>query len=87
MKNMMLALLAAAAMATAGAASAEEICKAHDKANWMTKDEITSRVTAMGYQVRKVQEEDGCWEVKGTRNGKRVEAYFDPVSAELVLVK
>jgi len=53
----------------------------------MSKDAITAKVTAMGYEVRKVQEEDGCWEVKGTKDGKRVEAYFDPVTAELVLTK
>jgi hypothetical protein len=41
----------------------------------------------MGYEVRKVDEEDGCWEVKGTKEGKRVEAYFDPVTGEVVKVK
>ena len=36
---------------------------------------------------KKLDKEDGCWEVKGTKDGKRVEAYFDPVTAEVVLTK
>jgi hypothetical protein len=76
-----------AVLSCAGAAQASEICKAHDASEWMSKDAITAKVTALGYEVRKVQEEDGCWEVKGMKDGKRVEAYFDPVTAELVLTK
>jgi hypothetical protein len=78
---------AATFIAIATAANATDICKTVDKAQWMSKDEITAKVTALGYEVRKVQEEDGCWEVKGMKDGQRVEAYFDPVSAELVLSK
>ncbi len=77
----------AALLALATAANATDICKPVDKGQWMSKDEITAKVTALGYEVRKVQEEDGCWEVKGMKDGQRVEAYFDPVSAELVLSK
>lgn len=77
----------AALLAFATAANATDICKPVDKAQWMSKDEITAKVTALGYEVRKVQPEDGCWEVKGTKDGERVEAYFDPVTAELVLSK
>jgi hypothetical protein len=86
-KFAMLLTLTLAVLSSAGAVQASEICKAHDAAEWMSKDAITAKVTAMGYEVRKVQEEDGCWEVKGTKDGKRVEAYFDPVTAELVLTK
>ena len=77
----------AALLAFATAANAADLCKPVDKAQWMSKDEITAKVTALGYEVRKVQPEDGCWEVKGTKDGQRVEAYFDPVSADLVLSK
>lgn len=86
-KFAMLSTLAFAVLSCAGAAQASEICKAHDATEWMSKDAITAKVAAMGYEVRKVQEEDGCWEVKGMKDGKRVEAYFDPVTAELVLTK
>jgi hypothetical protein len=82
-----LSTLTLAVCACADMAQASEICKAHDAAEWMSKDAIAAKVTAMGYEVRKVQDEDGCWEVKGTKDGKRVETYFDPVTAELVLTK
>ena len=71
----------------AGAAQASDICKAYEQSKWLSKEDISAKVAAMGYEVRKVQSEDGCWEVKGMKDGKRVEAYFDPVTAELVLTK
>ncbi len=54
---------------------------------WQVQDDITAKLVSLGYEVRKVQPEDGCWELKGTKDGKRVEAYFDPVTAELILTK
>ena len=71
----------------AASAQASDVCKPHDQSQWMSKDEIKSKVVAMGYEVRKLGTEDGCYEVKGFKDGKRVEAYFDPVTAELVLTK
>ena len=79
--------VAAAAILGAASAQATEICKSYDAAQWMSQDDITKKATEMGYEVRKVKQEDGCWEVKGTKDGKRVEAYFDPVTAEVVLTK
>ena len=70
-----------------GSAQASDICTTHDDSQWMSKAEITARVAALGFEIRKMQKEDGCWEVKGLKDGKRVEAYFDPVTAELVLTK
>jgi hypothetical protein len=87
MKKYAFAVLAVSSLAYAGPAFASDICNAHDKAEWLSKDEITQKVTALGYEVRKVKEEDGCWEVKGKKDGRLIEAYFDPVSAELVLTK
>lgn len=74
-------------LAAAASAQASDLCKPYDQSQWMSKDEIKSKVVAMGYDVRKLGTEDGCYEVKGFKDGKRVEAYFDPVTAELVLTK
>jgi len=87
MKKLTVASLAVAAFAFTLPASAAGICKTQDKSQWMSKQEISKKVAELGYEVRYVKEEDGCWEVKGKKDGKRVEAYFDPVSAELVLTK
>ncbi|MGB8818115.1 MAG: PepSY domain-containing protein [Rhizobiaceae bacterium] len=70
-----------------GAANAADICKAYDKAEWMTEEAITAKVTELGYAVSGLKAEDGCWEVKGKKDGALVEAYFDPKTAELVLTK
>jgi hypothetical protein len=68
-------------------AQASDLCKPVDQSKWMKKEVITEKLVAMGYEVRQVQAEDGCWELKGKKDGKRVEAYFDPITAALVLTK
>ena len=80
-------ILATVAVCITAPAFASDICAEHAKDQWMTKDAITALVTAQGYDVKNVKEEDGCWEVKGTKDGNRVEAYFDPVSGDLVKTK
>lgn len=80
------ATLGAALLAAAPVAAAD-LCQVHPRDQWMKPEAIRSKAEAMGYEVRKVGEEDGCWEVKGTKDGRRVEAYFDPVSGEVVKVK
>lgn len=84
MKMLILATVAACITAPA---FASEICAEYPKDQWMTEEAITSLVSEQGYEVKNVKEEDGCWEVKGTKGGTRVEAYFDPVSGELVRTK
>ena len=78
---------AIALFAITSAASAADICKAYDASQWMSKEDITKKVTEMGYEIKKLDKEDGCWEVKGMKDGKQVEAYFDPTTAELVKSK
>ena len=85
MNRFFVALIALAGFTTA--ASATEICKPYDEAQWMTKEQITEKVSAMGYEIRKLDKEDGCWEVKGMKDGQQIEAYFDPTTAELVKSK
>lgn len=80
-------MLAAISLCIAAPAFASDICAEHPKAEWMTKDAMTELATKAGYTVKGVKEEDGCWEVKGTKDGARVEAYFDPKTGELVKSK
>lgn len=80
-------ILTTAAIAVAAPAFAADICADHPKNEWMTKEAITAKVTAAGYEAKSVKPEDGCWEVKGFKDGKRVEAYFDPKSGDLVKTK
>jgi len=83
------ALAGALLIAAAAAARADDnICVEHPRSDWMTEDKLAETATQLGYDVRKVEEEDGCWEVKGfDQQGNRVEVYFDPVSAEVMRIK
>ena len=54
----------------------------------MSKEQITTQVKGMGYTIKKLDVEDNCYEVKGLdKDGKKVEAYFNPVDGKLVKTK
>ena len=44
----------------------------------MTKDALKAKATELGYDVRQVKVEKGCYEVYGIKDGKKVEALFNP---------
>jgi coenzyme F420-reducing hydrogenase beta subunit len=62
---------ALAALLMAGPAFASETI------NPALKDKITAKLTAEGYDVRKVQMEDGKFEVYAVKDGKTMELYLD----------
>jgi hypothetical protein len=87
-KQAMLAGALLAALVSGGAVQAAEVCADHPSDQWMSKEELSAKAAAMGYDVRSVKAEDGCWEVKGfDKDGKRVEVYLDPVTAEVKKTK
>jgi len=52
---------------------------------WMSVDQITQKLTAEGYKVRRVKEEDGAYEVYALdANGKRIEAVVHPVTGQVL---
>ncbi len=48
-----------------------------------TEAEITARLTEMGYEVRKIEAEDGKIEAYVVKDGKMAEIYVDPVSGKV----
>ncbi|GBE42405.1 MAG TPA: PepSY domain-containing protein [Rhizobiales bacterium] len=49
---------------------------------------ITEKAAGMGYDVRKVKREDGCFEVYAIgKNGARVEIYMNPVTGAVLKIK
>jgi hypothetical protein len=47
----------------------------------------TKKITADGWKIRRIKVDGGCYEVYGTSpKGQRVEAYFHPVSLDLLLM-
>lgn len=50
--------------------------------------EIANKAEALGYDVRKVELEDGCFEVYAIdENGARVEIYMNPVTGTVTKTK
>ena len=69
-------------------AFAGQSCTDAPKSSWMSKEQITAQVKGMGYTIKKLDVEDNCYEVKGLdKDGKKVEAYFNPVDGKLVKTK
>jgi hypothetical protein len=82
-----LVLLGAVAVVTPTLAADEE-CPQHPQSEWMSQEAITAKAKELGYDVRGVKADDGCYQVKGyDKDGKRVQAYFDPVSGEVLMVQ
>lgn len=77
------ALLGASTASATGSMS----CDSGDAALWQSQEALKEKIIAEGWQVRKVKVDGGCYEVYGTTpEGDRVEAYFDPLSLEKLLV-
>ncbi|MCB1754878.1 MAG: PepSY domain-containing protein [Gammaproteobacteria bacterium] len=88
MKKALYIVISAAILAgSAGAAFASDdrLCGKTPDSEWMSKDEVKAKAAEMGYDVRKIKVEDGCYEVYAKdAQGKKVELFMHPVSAEVV---
>jgi hypothetical protein len=52
---------------------------------WRLREDLTDKLQADGWDVRKIKIDNGCYEVYGfDGKGKRREAYFNPKSLELI---
>ena len=69
------------AIAAGTAAIASDSWRALDDA---TRDSIRTKLAAEGYEVRKIETEDGMFEAYAVKDGKRYEVYLD---RELAIVK
>lgn len=87
MKAILFAAAAAFGALGAGAAVAAEKCKA-PLAEWQPRQALEKKLQAEGWKVNRLKTEDGCYEVYGVdRQGRRVEAYFNPKTLQTVKVK
>ena len=54
-------------------------CDSGSKEGWQSQDKLTTMLTQKGWQVRRIKEDGGCYEVYAlNEKGERVEAYFHP---------
>lgn len=73
------------AIASPALAESEESCTKAPKAEWLSNDQIKSKLGEQGYSISKVETEDSCAEAEGTdKDGKKVELNVDPATAKIV---
>ena len=63
-------------------------CAESYRSEWQSMDRLKEKMLADGWQeVRRIKEDGGCYEAYGTTaEGQRVEAYFNPITLEKLLV-
>jgi len=82
------ATIAILAAASPVSASGDDMSCENVKGQWMSKEQIKAKVAEMGYDVRRIKKEDGCYEAYILDNkGKKAEIYVNPVSGEVVKIK
>ena len=90
MKNLIIlsASVITLAIATPAFASGDDVnCGATD-GTWMSTQDAKTIIVDMGYEVRRVKREDGCYEVYAIdNNGDKVEIYMNPVTGDIVKIK
>lgn len=65
--------------------ASDDLCGGAPQDTWMTKEAVKTKATEMGYDVRRIKVDDGCYEAYAiNQQGKKVEVYFHPVTAEVV---
>lgn len=54
-------------------------------ADWMTKEQVTRKLQAMGYtDIRKLEADDGHWEGDASKAGASYEIHVDPHTGALL---
>ncbi len=82
-------ILAAAALGVASPALAtgKMTCNAGPQKSWKSQAALKASLAKQGWKVAKSKVDGGCYEVYGTDpQGRRVEAYFHPVTFQKLLV-
>ncbi|MDJ0931914.1 PepSY domain-containing protein [Breoghania sp.] len=79
-------LTAGTRVAVAGTAQASErVCGNAPKAQWMNKDTAKARGVKLGYEVRRVKVERGCYELYTLdTKGHRAELLMNPLTGKIV---
>jgi hypothetical protein len=87
MKTSALVALATATMISGTAQASSSYCN-EPRSKWMSMDQARASVTKMGYKVRKVEVDDGCYEAYAIDgDGRRMEIYINPVTAAIVKIE
>jgi len=78
-------IVSAALLSVAGLALAEPSCSV-PKEKWMPEAQFKQQVEAQGYKIKTFKVNKGqCYEIYGTKDGKKVEHWFDPATGARVI--
>jgi hypothetical protein len=63
-------------------------CDSGSKDKWQPQEKLEKMLTDKGWKIRRIKEDGGCYEVYALdEGGKRVEAYFHPLTLAPVPTK
>lgn len=80
-----IAALAAVGITAAEAGSLGRPCTAAPQGQWLSIQELSAKVEALGYKVQKTKLKAACGEIYTIdKSGNRVELFVDPSSGEIV---
>ena len=84
MKRILIPVTLAAVLGAGPVFASDDDCSVSED-EWQPKEALQEKLEGEGWKVNEVKVDDGCYEVYGiTAEGKRMEAYFDPKSFELI---
>lgn len=70
-----------AVCASAASAHGNVVCTKAPKSEWKSHEELQKKLVAEGWVIRRMEATNSCYEVYAKDpKGKRVEAFFDPVT-------
>lgn len=88
MKTTLLAAMLVSITAVSAAQADDDHCPRVPVDRWMSEQQIRERATGLGLEVRKIEVDDGCYEVKArNRDGRKLEVRFHPETGEQVSVE
>jgi len=88
MKSIYFFFAGAALFAINAQATGLATCDSGSRDGWQSQDKLTAVLKDKGWQVRRIKEDGGCYEVYALNDkGERVEAYFHPVTFDPVPTK
>jgi hypothetical protein len=67
--------------------AAKKTCTDQPKDKWMSEQAFKDKATAEGYTISKFKQPGSCYEIYGTKDGKKVEVYFNPVDGSVSKIK
>ncbi len=77
--------LAFSASAFAEGSESKNACGDTDKSTWISQDDAKAKAIAVGFDVRQVKDEGGCYEIYAIdKAGNKVEKLMHPVTGEFV---